>query len=84
MNPVISASLLAEDRFPAYTPTLREEVLSAMLSSGQHLPVQLSPQPYAERNVVSCAFRFQLIQKPQPLLRERQRQLVLPRNTDEG
>jgi putative heme-binding domain-containing protein len=37
-DPVISETLLAEDRFPAYTPQLRDEVLSAMLSSGQHLP----------------------------------------------
>jgi putative heme-binding domain-containing protein len=34
----IAAELLSAERFPSYTPAMREEVLSAMLSGPQHLP----------------------------------------------
>jgi putative membrane-bound dehydrogenase-like protein len=34
----IAAALLSAERFPSYSPVLREEVLSAMLSGKQHLP----------------------------------------------
>ncbi|MBI3860775.1 MAG: c-type cytochrome [Planctomycetia bacterium] len=34
----IATTLLDESRFSAYTPTLREEVLSALLAAPQHLP----------------------------------------------
>ena len=34
----IAASLASAERFAAYSPVLREEVLSALLSGKQHLP----------------------------------------------
>jgi putative membrane-bound dehydrogenase-like protein len=38
----VSAALLARERFAAYTPALRDEVLSALLSRPHQLPVLLS------------------------------------------
>ncbi len=37
-DPSISAALVSADRFAAYSPVVREEVLAAILSSKDHLP----------------------------------------------
>lgn len=76
-DPTISATLLAEDRFPAYTPLLREEVLSAMLSSPQHLPGLLAA---LEAEVVPPAAidalrRKQLIEHRDASIRDRAKKL---------
>src|SRR5947209_13705559 len=46
----------------------------------QRLPVQFSPQPQGCRYVIAGAHSFHLRQKPQPLLRKRQRHGPRPRN----
>ena len=72
-DPVISATLLAEDRFPAYTPLLREEVLSAMLSSGQHLPGLLAAieAEIVPTSAIDSLRRKRLTEHREPAIRER-------------
>jgi putative heme-binding domain-containing protein len=72
-DPVISASLLAEDRFPAYTPTLREEVLAAMLSSSQHLPGLLAAieAEIVPTSAIDSLRRKRLTEHRDPAIRER-------------
>lgn len=69
----IAATLLDDDRFPAYSPALREDVLSAMLSSKDHLPGLLAA---LESGVVPPGFvdsirRKQLTEHKDATLRER-------------
>jgi putative heme-binding domain-containing protein len=72
-DPVISATLLAEDRFPAYTPLLRDEVLSAMLSSGQHLPGLLAAieAEIVPTSAIDSLRRKRLTEHRDPAIRER-------------
>jgi putative membrane-bound dehydrogenase-like protein len=69
----IAATLLDDERFPAYSPALREDVLSAMLSSKDHLPGLLAA---LEAGVVPPGFvdsirRKQLTEHKDAVLRER-------------
>jgi putative membrane-bound dehydrogenase-like protein len=72
-DPAVSAILLAEDRFPAYTPSLREEVLSAMLSSGQHLPGLLAAleNEIVPTSAIDSLRRKRLTEHRDPAIRER-------------
>src|SRR5215216_2350967 len=49
----------------------------------QRTHLQLSTQPHCYRDVISSAARLQLVQKPQSLLRERQRHSLASLNSSE-
>jgi putative heme-binding domain-containing protein len=73
----IAATLLDAQRFPAYTPRLREDVLSTMLSNPQHLPglmtaIEAGTVP---RGAVDSLRRRQLTEHRDPALRDRARRL---------
>jgi putative heme-binding domain-containing protein len=72
-DPTISATLLAEDRFPAYTPLLRDEVLSAVLSSPQHLPGLLAALEagIVPGSAIDSLRRKRLTEHRDPVIRER-------------
>jgi putative heme-binding domain-containing protein len=72
-DPGIAATLLAEDRFPAYTPLLRDEVLSAMLSSGQYLPGLLAAleAEVVPLSAIDSLRRKRLTEHRDPAIRER-------------
>ncbi len=78
-DPGISASLLTEDRFPAYTPALREEVLSAMLASNQHLPGLLAAieAEIVPLSAIDSLRRKRLTEHRDPAIRERATKLFV-------
>jgi putative membrane-bound dehydrogenase-like protein len=72
-DPSIASTLLEETRFSAYTPALREEVLSALLAEPQHLPSVLTA---LETGAVPAAAidpirRKRLTENADPSIRER-------------
>jgi putative membrane-bound dehydrogenase-like protein len=72
-NPHITATLLAADRFTAYSPTLREEVLSAMLAAPQHVPGLLAAleSGAVPPNAIDSLRRKRLTEHRDPAIRER-------------
>ena len=72
-DPAIAEALLAEERFAAYTPMLREEVLSAMLASPQHLSGVLTAleSGAVSPNVIDSLRRKRLTENRDPAIRER-------------
>jgi putative membrane-bound dehydrogenase-like protein len=78
-DPAIAQALLAEERFAAYTPTLREEVLSAMLASPQHLSGILTAleSGAVSPNVIDSLRRKRLTENRDPAIRERAAKLYV-------
>lgn len=72
-DPAIATDLLAEERFAGYTPTLREEVLSAMLSSPQHLAGILAALENGAipPSAIDSLRRKRLVESRDPAIRER-------------
>ena len=68
-----------------YDPCPQDFVSSDYLidASLQRHKVQAAPQPYGSRNVVEGAAGIQLVEEPQSLLRERQRQSLLSGYSDQ-
>jgi putative membrane-bound dehydrogenase-like protein len=69
----ISATLLNDEQFAAYSPALREEVLSAMLSSKEHLPGLLAAleSGAVPATAVDSVRRKQLTEHKDASIRER-------------
>ena len=72
-DPCIAEEMLEEDRFAAYTPTLREEVLSALLGSPQHAEgiVAALESGAVPLNAVDPLRRKRLTEHKDPAIRER-------------
>ena len=72
-NDAIAARLLLPERFLAYSPALREEVLSAMLSGPQHLPSLLTAleASVVPLGAVDSLRRRQLTENKDAALRDR-------------
>jgi putative membrane-bound dehydrogenase-like protein len=83
----IAAALLAAERFPSYSPALREEVLSAMLSGKQHLPGLMAAieSGTVPPGAIDSLRRRQLTEHADPALRERAlRAFGTSQGTDRG
>jgi putative membrane-bound dehydrogenase-like protein len=83
----IAAALLSAERFPAYTPAVREDVLSAMLSGPQHLPGLLAAveSGVVPRGAIDTIRRKQLTEHKDPVIRDRAQQAFgVGTQTDRG
>ncbi len=69
----VAAELLAPERFSAYTPALRDEVLAALLSQSRHVPHVLSALESGRVNAIAidASRRRQLTQSGDPEVRKR-------------
>jgi putative membrane-bound dehydrogenase-like protein len=72
-DPRIAARLLTGEHFAAYTPALREEVLSALLSSPQHAPGIVAALENGDLppNAIDALRRKSLLENRDPQIRER-------------
>jgi len=75
-NDRIATILLSAERFPAYSPALREEVLSAMLTGPQHLPGLLAAveSGVVPTGAIDSLRRKQLTEHKDAAIRDRARQ----------
>lgn len=73
----IAATLLAANRFPAFTPRLRDDVLATLISNQQHLPGVLAAieAGVVPRGAVDSLRRRQLTEHRDPAIRDRARKL---------
>ncbi|MFM9067870.1 MAG: PVC-type heme-binding CxxCH protein, partial [Planctomycetota bacterium] len=76
-HPDIAAQLLAADRFPAYTPVVRDEVLAALLASSQHHAglLQALEQNIIPLGAIDTLRRKTLLESRDPEIQRRARQL---------
>jgi putative heme-binding domain-containing protein len=72
-DPRVAPALLAPGRFAAYTPTVRDEVLSALLAQTAHIPGVLDAvaDGRVPAGAVDASHRRQLAQHPDPEIRRR-------------
>ncbi len=76
-HPEIAHKLLAADRFPAYTPVVRDEVLGALLASSQHHAglLQAMEQNIVPSGAIDTLRRKTLLDSRDPEIQRRARQL---------
>ncbi|WP_337176823.1 PVC-type heme-binding CxxCH protein [Paludisphaera sp.] len=79
-DPRVAAALLGSDRFGRYTPTIRDEVMSVLLSQGAHIPGVLDALADGRVPVgaVDALHRRQLAQNADETIRRRAAELFGP------
>jgi putative membrane-bound dehydrogenase-like protein len=72
-DPRIASALLASGRFAAYTPSVRDEVLSALLAQSAHVPGVLDAvgDGRVPAGAIDAGHRRQLARHPDPAIRRR-------------
>ena len=89
-DPAVATALLAPERFGASTPTVRDEILAALLNQSAHVPGVLDAVADGRipASAVDALRRRQLSQHPDPKVRERaerssaRSRVTVPRSTN--